>query len=58
MTGTFIVVKCEKCKNEQTLFDRSTSVVHCLVCKEVLAKPTGGRAELVGKKVAQAKTAA
>jgi small subunit ribosomal protein S27e len=46
MTTKFIKVKCEKCKNEQMVFERASSTVKCLVCGEVLAEPTGGRAKL------------
>jgi small subunit ribosomal protein S27e len=44
MVSKFLRVKCEKCKNEQVIFERAASVVKCLVCGEVLAKPTGGKA--------------
>jgi len=50
----FIRVKCNKCGNEQIIFDRASTVVRCLRCNEVLAVPTGGKAELVGcKKIAE-----
>jgi small subunit ribosomal protein S27e len=42
----FVRVKCEKCKNEQVIFTRASSVVKCLVCSDVLAEPTGGKALL------------
>jgi small subunit ribosomal protein S27e len=45
----FIKVKCEKCKNEQTIFDRPSSTVKCLVCGEVLAESTGGKARIKAK---------
>lgn len=38
----FLVVKCEKCKNEQIIFNRPSSEVKCLVCGETLSKSTGG----------------
>ena len=46
MTSKFIKVKCEKCKNEQMVFERASSAVKCLVCGEMLAEPTGGKARL------------
>ena len=46
MTSKFMKVKCEKCKNEQMVFDRAASKVKCLVCGEVLAEPTGGKARI------------
>lgn len=45
----FIKVKCKKCNNEQVIFSRATSEVKCLVCGEVLAKPTGGKAKILGE---------
>ncbi|VVB59191.1 30S ribosomal protein S27e [uncultured archaeon] len=42
----FLKVKCEKCNNEQKIFSRASTVVKCLVCGEVLAKPVGGKAVL------------
>jgi small subunit ribosomal protein S27e len=44
MVSKFLRVKCEKCKNEQVIFERAARVVKCLVCGEVLARPTGGKA--------------
>ena len=46
MTSKFVKVKCEKCKNEQMVFERAASVVKCLVCGEVLAEPTGGKVRI------------
>jgi len=46
MASKFIKVKCEKCKNEQVIFERPATVVKCLVCGEVLAEPSGGAGKL------------
>lgn len=46
MASKFIRVKCKKCKNEQVIFERPASLVKCLVCGEVLAEPTGGKAKI------------
>ncbi len=45
----FVQVKCEKCKNEQVIFSRATSIVKCLVCSEILAEPTGGKSVIKAK---------
>jgi small subunit ribosomal protein S27e len=45
MTSKFVKVKCEKCKNEQMIFVKAASKVKCLVCGEMLAEPTGGKAK-------------
>lgn len=42
----FVKVKCEKCKNEQNIFSNISTKVSCLVCGEVLAEPTGGKAKI------------
>jgi len=44
----FLKVKC-KCKNEQVIFEKAASIVRCLVCGEVLAEPTGGKARIKAK---------
>lgn len=38
----FLILKCEKCKNEQMVFSRPSSDVKCLVCGELLSKSAGG----------------
>ncbi len=48
-TSAFIKVACEKCKNEQIIFDKASTKVKCLVCGEILAVPTGGKAKIQGK---------
>jgi small subunit ribosomal protein S27e len=45
MPGKFIKVKC-KCKNEQVMFEKPATVVRCLVCNEIIAEPTGGKADI------------
>ena len=50
MESKFIKVRC-KCKNEQMIFEKASTVVRCLVCGEVLAVPTGGVAEIKGEVV-------
>ena len=44
--STFIKVRCNKCKNEQVIFSKASQNVHCLVCNELLAKSTGGKAKV------------
>ena len=55
MPGKFVKVKCEKCRNEQVIFEKSASHVRCLVCGEVLAEREAGRHfEVVGAQLAEA----
>ncbi len=42
----FIKVKCLECENEQVIFGHATTVVKCLKCGKVLARPHGGKAQL------------
>lgn len=46
MTGKFVKVKCQKCKNEQVMFEKAADDVKCLVCGETLAESTGGKARI------------
>jgi small subunit ribosomal protein S27e len=46
MKSKFIKVRCKKCKNEQIIFEKSSSEIKCLVCSEVLSKPTGGKGRI------------
>ena len=42
----FIKIRCPKCKNEQIMFGKSSTIVKCLVCSKVLAEPTGGKSKV------------
>jgi small subunit ribosomal protein S27e len=42
----FLKVKCLDCEHEQTIFGNATTVVKCLKCDKILAKPSGGKAKL------------
>ncbi len=46
MVGRFLRVKCDKCGNEQNIYEKASIIVRCLVCNEVLAEPTGGKVNL------------
>ena len=45
-SSKFIKIRCPKCKNEQVMFGKSSTVVSCLVCEKVLAEPTGGKSRV------------
>jgi len=47
-TSKFIKVRCE-CKNEQSVFNKASTRVNCLVCNKPLAVPTGGKADISGR---------
>jgi small subunit ribosomal protein S27e len=45
-TSQFIKVRCAKCKNEQTIFNKASSIVKCTNCGKELSTPTGGKAKI------------
>lgn len=45
----FIKVRCQKCKNEQIVFGKSSTSVECLVCGRDLLKTKGGKCELTSR---------
>jgi len=45
----FLRARCAECGNEQILFDSATIEVHCNVCGNLLAEPTGGKAKIKGE---------
>lgn len=51
MARNFLKVQCAECGNEQKIFSHSSTEIDCLVCSEVIARPTGGKAELNGEVV-------
>jgi small subunit ribosomal protein S27e len=48
----FFKVKCPDCENEQTVFEKASTVVNCIVCGKELATPTGGKANVKAEIVA------
>lgn len=42
----FIKVRCPKCKNEQTIFGKTSTTVKCLVCEREIAESTGGKSKI------------
>ena len=50
-TSKFIKVRCLKCRNEQVIFDKAATEIKCLNCGEVIARPTGGKVELINAEI-------
>lgn len=46
MAGSFYLVRCTDCENEQVVFGKASTVVNCAVCGTTLARPAGGKAEI------------
>lgn len=44
----FLKVKCG-CGNEQIIFNKATTKIKCLKCKKPIAKPKGGKAEILAE---------
>ncbi len=42
----FYRVKCPDCENEQIIFEKSSTVVDCVICGHVLSEPTGGKSRI------------
>lgn len=45
----FVKVRCTKCKNEQIIFGKTSSLIKCLVCGNILGEPTGGKTKIRSK---------
>jgi small subunit ribosomal protein S27e len=45
-SSKFIKIRCPKCKNEQIMFGKASTLISCLVCGKVLAEPTGGKSRV------------
>ena len=45
-TSKFVKIRCPKCKNEQIIFGKVSSVVDCLVCGKNVAEPSGGKSKI------------
>jgi len=48
-TSKFVRVRCPKCNNEQIIFGKATTLVKCLICKNVLAKPSSSKTRVKAK---------
>lgn len=51
----FYKVKCPDCENEQTVFEKASMIVKCVVCGRELATPTGGKASFKAEIVQELK---
>ncbi len=49
--SSFIKVKCDECGNEQTVFDKPSRNVLCLVCDRLLVESTGGKGKINVEKI-------
>ncbi len=42
----FVKISCNKCKNQQIVFNKASTTVKCLKCGEVLSESTGGLSDI------------
>ncbi len=42
----FVKVRCPKCKNEQNIFGKASTIVKCLSCNRILSSPAGGKSKI------------
>lgn len=47
--SAFLLVQCNECGHRQIIFDHAKIEVTCQVCGALLAKPSGGKAKILGK---------
>ncbi|MCD6491123.1 MAG: 30S ribosomal protein S27e [Candidatus Njordarchaeia archaeon] len=47
--SNFLLVQCPECSSKQIIFSHASIEVKCFVCGKTLAKPTGGKAKILGK---------
>lgn len=45
----FVRVRCPDCEHEQIIFDHPSTLVKCIVCGRTIAKPTGGKGEILAE---------
>jgi small subunit ribosomal protein S27e len=47
--GQFLRVRCLDCDNEQIVFNKAASNVHCIICGKTIVKPLGGKSKIIAK---------
>jgi small subunit ribosomal protein S27e len=49
-TSKFLKVECE-CGNSQIIFNKACTIVKCIKCNKILARPKSGKAEILARVV-------
>ncbi|MFL2955986.1 MAG: 30S ribosomal protein S27e [Marine Group II euryarchaeote MED-G36] len=49
--ANFLRVNCIDCGNEAIIFERASTAIACSICGATLARPAGGKAQLVGSNI-------
>ena len=45
----FLKVNCKECEKENIVYSHASTSVTCKSCGNVIAKPTGSKAQIIGK---------
>ncbi|MAJ18959.1 MAG: 30S ribosomal protein S27e [Euryarchaeota archaeon] len=49
--ANFLRVNCRDCGHEAIIFERASTSISCSICGATLARPAGGKAQLVGSTI-------
>ena len=45
----FLKVNCKECEEENIVYSHASTPVTCKSCGNIIAKPTGSKAQIIGK---------
>jgi len=45
----FLKVSCKECEEENIVYSHASTPVMCKSCGNIIAKPTGSKAQIIGK---------
>lgn len=47
--SNFLSVQCTECEEKRVIFSHTATDIYCKSCGQLIAKKTGGRANILGK---------
>ena len=48
-SSKFLKVNCKECEKENIVYSHASTPVMCKSCGNIIAKPTGSKAQIIGK---------
>lgn len=45
----FLKVSCKECEEENIVYSHASTLIMCKSCGNIIAKPTGSKAQIIGK---------
>ena len=48
-SSKFLKVNCKECEEENIVYSHASTSVMCKSCGNIIAKPTGSKAQIIGK---------